>query len=79
MVARLIIGKFPKEILLKKYGYYEYFNDLIQAIKQGNFAAYNAILNRQQDWFINTGIYMILKKQLESLMFRNLFMRVYVT
>jgi len=77
MVARLIIGKFPKEILLKKYGYYEYFNDLIQAVKQGNFTAYNAILNRQQDWFINTGIYMILKKQLESLMFRNLFMRVF--
>ncbi|OUM61401.1 hypothetical protein PIROE2DRAFT_62535 [Piromyces sp. E2] len=34
LVARLILGKFPNETLLRKYGYYEYFNDLIKAIKQ---------------------------------------------
>ncbi|KAG4105675.1 hypothetical protein H8356DRAFT_1632883 [Neocallimastix lanati (nom. inval.)] len=75
-VVRLILGKFPREVLLKKYGYYEYFNDLIQAIKQGNFKIYNAILKERQDWYIKTEIYMILKKQLDSLMFRNLFSKV---
>jgi len=76
-VVRLIMGKFPKEILLRKYGYYEYFYGLIQAIKKGNFKMYNTILNEQQDWYIKTGIYLILKKQLEALMFRNLFSRVF--
>jgi len=77
LVTRLILGKFPKEDLLRKYGYYEYFYDLIKAIKQGNFKSYKEILNRQQDWFIRKGIYIILRKQLDTIMYRNLIMRVY--
>ncbi|ORX52979.1 hypothetical protein BCR36DRAFT_411339 [Piromyces finnis] len=77
LVTRLILGKFPNEFLLRKYGYYEYFIDLIKSIKQGNFKSYNEILKKQQNWFIRKGIYIILKKQMNTIMYRNLIMKVF--
>lgn len=68
-------GKFPTRALLVKYSQEAYL-PILMAIKQGDIGAFQSELERHQDDFIRTGIY-IMMESLQLQAYRNLFKKTY--
>jgi len=68
-------GKFPTRALLEKYSQEAYL-PILMAIKQGDIGAFQSELERHQDDFIRTGIY-IMMESLQLQAYRNLFKKTY--
>jgi hypothetical protein len=59
----------PLPTLMQKY--VPQYSDLTKAIKSGNLKLFNETLANQQNFFIKTGIYLIIEKS-KILTYRNL-------
>jgi len=73
--ARLISGYIPKPELLRKHRL-EAFIPVIEALKKGDVAGLDAALQTHQEFFIRTGVALVLQR-LRMHVFRRLFKKVY--
>ena len=69
--AKLMLGTYPSEDLLKKYKLKEYIN-ISKAIRDGNVKRFSEELERYEEVYIANGVYLIMDK-LRSITYRNLF------
>jgi hypothetical protein len=76
IVARFIRGKLPSDKLLEQYQLTTRFSGLVRHYKAGNFASYLAELERQKDWLLHHGFYLIMLHRANILLFRNLFSKM---
>lgn len=74
--VKMLLGIMPRRETLKKYDLLQ-FLDLIEALKQGNVKKLDDVIESQQRFFIDTGIYLIVEK-LKMIAYRNLFKRVWM-
>ncbi|CAH3024806.1 unnamed protein product [Porites evermanni] len=72
--VKMLLGYMPNEQLLYKYNLTQ-FLDVVRAVRMGNLALLNETLERQQVFFIQCGVYLILEK-LKIITYRNLFKKV---
>jgi len=72
--VKLLKSQYPLEKLLHKYKLNQ-FADLIQSIKRGDLENFNTNLEKNQKFYIQKGIYLILEK-LKIFVYRNLFRKV---
>ncbi|EDO39944.1 predicted protein [Nematostella vectensis] len=74
--VKMLLGNFPKQEVLKKYRLSQ-FIEVVKSVRQGNLLLFDETLERQQAFFIQCGIYLILEK-LKIITYRNLFKKVYL-
>ncbi|XP_027054966.1 PCI domain-containing protein 2-like [Pocillopora damicornis] len=72
--VKMLLGYIPKEDLLFKYNLNQ-FVDVVKSVRMGNLALLNETLEREQGFFIQCGVYLILEK-LKIITYRNLFKKV---
>ena len=73
--VKLLMGKMPTAILLRKYGLGEYV-DVVSAMKSGNVRMLNDALKAHQISFIKQGTFLVLEK-LRNIVLRTLFQKVH--
>ncbi|KAJ1652179.1 hypothetical protein IWQ61_007423 [Dispira simplex] len=78
VIARVILGKAPHPMLLKKYGYQELFGPLIAAVRQGWIRQFEQHCEQIQDALLPTASYLLLRERCQVLLYRNLFRRVFL-
>lgn len=64
----------PKREMLERYDVLQ-FHELACALKEGNIAKFDEVIQRHEKFFIEYGIYLIVEK-LKTIGYRNLFKRV---
>jgi putative ubiquitin-RnfH superfamily antitoxin RatB of RatAB toxin-antitoxin module len=64
----------PSKAVLEKYDLTQ-FNEVVEAVKQGNILKLNKAIQLHEVFFIKCGIYLLLEK-LKIITFRNLFKKV---
>jgi len=74
--VKMLLGHMPTQQVLQKYDLMQ-FDEVVQAVKQGNLLRLNAALEANEKFFIKAGIYLILEK-LKIITYRNLFKKVTV-
>lgn len=74
--VKMLLGIMPRQATLEKYDLMQ-FLDLISALKQGNVRKLDQVIEDQQRFFIDTGIYLIVEK-LKMIAYRNLFKHVWI-
>lgn len=74
--VKMLLGIMPRRETLEKYDLLQFLN-LIEALKQGNVRKLDDVIESQQRFFIDTGIYLIVEK-LKMIAYRNLFKRVWM-
>ena len=74
--VKMLLGHMPTLAVLQKYDLMQ-FQDVVQAVKQGNLLRLNEALEANEKFFIKAGIYLILEK-LKIITYRNLFKKVSV-
>ncbi|XP_031568913.1 PCI domain-containing protein 2-like [Actinia tenebrosa] len=72
--VKMLLGYMPTLAVLNKYKLPQ-FTDVVKAVKTGNLLLLNQTLEKQQAFFIQCGIYLILEK-LKIITYRNLFKKV---
>lgn len=72
--VKMLLGHMPTRQVLEKYDLMQ-FNEVVQAVKQGNLLRLNKALEANEKFFIKAGIYLILEK-LKIITYRNLFKKV---
>jgi len=72
--VKMLLGHMPNQAVLEKYDLMQ-FNEVVQAVKQGNLLRLNSALEANEKFFIKAGIYLILEK-LKIITYRNLFKKV---
>ncbi|KAK2153168.1 hypothetical protein LSH36_305g03077 [Paralvinella palmiformis] len=72
--VKMLLGHMPKQQLLKKYDLLQ-FSDVTTAVSCGNLLLLNEALQKNEEFFIKCGIYLILEK-LKIITYRNLFKKV---
>ena len=72
--VKMLLGHMPTKAVLQKYDLMQ-FDEVVQAVKQGNLLRLNAALEANESFFISAGIYLILEK-LKIITYRNLFKKV---
>jgi nuclear mRNA export protein PCID2/THP1 len=83
ITTNLILGRFPSHSLLSRpeaRGLAERFLPLCNAIRQGNLASFNSILESPENkvYFLRMGIYLPLRNRCEVLLWRGLARRIFV-
>jgi hypothetical protein len=71
---KMLLGKFPTELLLTKYNLDEY-KLLAKAVKEGNLKVFEEETRRYQFLFVQRGVYLIVEK-LKIITYRNFFKRI---
>ena len=74
--VKMLLGHMPTLGVLQKYDLMQ-FQDVVQAVKQGNLLKLNEALEANEKFFIKAGIYLILEK-LKIITYRNLFKKAAV-
>lgn len=70
----MLLGYMPKREMLERYDVLQ-FHELACALKEGNIAKFDEVIQRHENFFIEYGIYLIVEK-LKIFGYRNLFKRV---
>lgn len=73
--VKMLLGNMPKREILQKYDVLQFY-ELTCALKEGNIAKFDEVIQRHELFFIKYGIYLIVEK-LKIIGYRNLFKRVY--
>ncbi|KAJ8683472.1 hypothetical protein QAD02_019264 [Eretmocerus hayati] len=74
--VKMLLGYMPQQGVLKKYDLLQFW-DLVEAIKKGNIHRLEQVMDEQEAFLINAGIYLIVEK-LKLIAYRNLFKKVYL-
>ncbi|XP_071949369.1 PCI domain-containing protein 2-like [Antedon mediterranea] len=74
--VKMLLGQMPKTNLLHKYDLTP-FIDIAKAVRVGNLKLLTETLEKHEDFFIKSGVYLILEK-LKIITYRNLFKKVSV-
>lgn len=72
--VKMLLGYMPKREMLERYDVLQ-FHELSCALKEGNIAKFDEVIQRHEKFFIEYGIYLIVEK-LKTIGYRNLFKRV---
>ncbi|KAG0071927.1 hypothetical protein BGZ90_012086 [Linnemannia elongata] len=80
VAARLCLGIFPSQQLLRAYDLEVYFSTLIRAVKLGDLGLLDNHLDSPEilGWFVKKEIYFLLKEKLRVLCWRSLIRRVWL-
>ena len=76
IVARFIRGKLPSEALLVKYQLDGHFSALFRFFRSGNMSGYFQEVERQKEFLLKHGFYLILLHRSQLLLYRNLFSKM---
>ncbi|CAN7997540.1 unnamed protein product, partial [Ixodes hexagonus] len=74
--VKMLLGHMPSEGLLRKYDLMQ-FSEVVSAVTEGNLLRLDKALSVNEDFFIKSGIYLILER-LKGITYRNLFKKVYL-
>jgi len=74
--VKMLLGQMPKPDLLKKYDLVQ-FEEVVQAVKDGNLLRLKNAMATHDTYFIKCGVYQILEK-LNVITYRNLFKKVFL-
>lgn len=74
--VKLSIGILPKRWLLEKYNLIEY-HDIVQALKRGDLRLLRSALQKHEDQFLRSGVYLVLEK-LELQVYQRLLKKIYI-
>lgn len=74
--VKMLLGFIPKKEVLERYNVLQFY-DLSCALKEGNVRKVDDVILRNEAFFIESGIYLIVEK-LKFIAYRNLFKRVYL-
>ncbi|PAA92914.1 hypothetical protein BOX15_Mlig008328g3 [Macrostomum lignano] len=74
--VRMLLGSLPRQQLLRKYSLLQ-FSGIATAVRSGNVLQLKQELERNEQFFISCGIYLILEK-LRMITYRNLFKKVFL-
>ncbi|KAI5427076.1 variant 2, Enhanced ethylene response protein 5 [Lathyrus oleraceus] len=74
--VKLSIGILPNHRLLEKYNLLEYGN-IVQALKRGDPRLLRRALQDHEDWFLRSGVYLVLEK-IELQVFQRLVKKIYI-
>lgn len=74
--VKMLLGHMPSEALLRKYDLMQ-FAEVVSAVTEGNLTRLDKALAANEDFFIKSGIYLILER-LKVITYRNLFKKVYL-
>lgn len=72
--VKMLLGYMPRREMLERYDVLQ-FHELACALKEGNIAKFDEVIQRHEKFFIEYGIYLIVEK-LKIIGYRNLFKRV---
>ena len=72
--AKMLLGTYPSEELLKKYQLKEYI-EISRAVRTGNLKKFNEELAKYEELYISKGVYLVMDK-LRAVTYRNLFKKV---
>lgn len=75
-VEFFVFGRAPNQKLLEKYKLTEYFDSILSASISGNIAEFNQAIEKNEDWYIQKGIYLIIEK-MRWIAYRNFIKKVY--
>ncbi|GAU30046.1 hypothetical protein TSUD_332150 [Trifolium subterraneum] len=74
--VKLSIGILPNHRLLEKYNLLEYGN-IVQALKRGDPRLLRCALQDHEDWFLRSGVYLVLEK-IELQVYQRLVKKIYI-
>lgn len=74
--VKMLLGYLPSNFLLQKYDLVQ-FAEVVKAVKDGNLLLLTEAMNKNESFFIQYGVYLILEK-LKVITYRNLFKKVYL-
>lgn len=74
--VKMLLGHMPSEGLLQKYDLMQ-FSEVVSSVMEGNLPRLDRALAANEDFFIKSGIYLILER-LRVITYRNLFKKVYL-
>ncbi|WJX78454.1 Enhanced ethylene response protein 5 [Trifolium repens] len=74
--VKLSIGILPNHRLLEKYNLLEYGN-IVQALKRGDPRLLRRALQDHEDWFLRSGVYLVLEK-IELQVYQRLVKKIYI-
>ncbi|XP_004493497.1 enhanced ethylene response protein 5 [Cicer arietinum] len=74
--VKLSIGILPNHRLLEKYNLLEYGN-IVQALKRGDPRLLRCALQDHEDWFLRSGVYLVLEK-VELQVYQRLVKKIYI-
>ncbi|KEH23645.1 putative proteasome component (PCI) domain-containing protein [Medicago truncatula] len=74
--VKLSIGILPNHRLLEKYNLLEYGN-IVQALKRGDPRLLRSALQYHEDWFLRSGVYLVLEK-VELQVYQRLVKKIYI-
>ena len=72
----MLVGNYPTDQLLSKYGLIEY-RDLSIAVIKGDLALLDACINKHMHYFISLGLFALIEK-LRLITLRNFMHRIYM-
>jgi hypothetical protein len=75
-VEFFVNGKAPDPKLLEKYRLSEYFEAVLNASMTGNIAEFNLAVQKNEDWYIQKGIYLVIEK-MRWIAYRNFIKKIY--
>jgi hypothetical protein len=76
-VEFFVLGRVPNKKLLEKYKLTEYFEDVLKASITGNIAEFNLAIKKNEDWYIQKGIYLVIEK-MRWIAYRNFIKKTYI-
>lgn len=74
--VKMLLGYMPRKEKMATYNIIQFY-ELSCALKQGNIRLFDEVMQKYEEFFINTGIYIIVEK-LKIIAYRNLFKKVYL-
>eukprot|EP00826_Nyctotherus_ovalis_P053254 TRINITY_DN6893_c0_g1_i12.p1 TRINITY_DN6893_c0_g1~~TRINITY_DN6893_c0_g1_i12.p1 ORF type:complete len:441 (+),score=110.30 TRINITY_DN6893_c0_g1_i12:80-1402(+) len=72
--AKLVLGTYPEEELLKRYRLKEYIS-ISRAIRSGDIGKFNEELEKYEELYVSKGVYLIMER-LRYVTYRNLFKKI---
>jgi len=73
--VRMLLGYIPRRETMERFRVPQFY-ELACALKQGNVRKFDDIMQKYEDFFISTGIYIV--EKLKIIAYRNLFKKVYL-
>jgi len=74
--VKMFLGHLPSEALLLEHDLYQY-SDVVHAVRQGNLRLFDDALAKYDEFFIKSGIFLIMEK-LKMIAYRRLFKKVWI-
>lgn len=74
--VKMLLGYMPRKEVLEKYDVLQ-FHELANALKEGNVRKFDEIIEKHEQFFIESGIYLIVEK-LKIIAYRNLCKKVWL-